>query len=68
MTRSTDGVVRDLQRSLLDAGDAQISRIVAMVDALPERGSADALIAPLRPRLARLHPRRRPSCSCRSIR
>jgi hypothetical protein len=40
------------------ASNAQILQIVALVDAMPERGAADALIAPLRPRLARLCPPR----------
>ena len=40
------------------ASDAQIAQIVALVDALPDRGVADALIAPLRRRLARLRPHR----------
>ena len=46
----------DVQASLAQAADAQIARVVAMVDALPDRGDADALIAPLRPRLAQLRP------------
>jgi hypothetical protein len=41
------------------ASNAQVLQIVALVDAMPERGVADALIAPLRPRLARLRPPRR---------
>lgn len=43
---------------LLSAADSRLRRVVAVVDALPERGEADALIAPLRPRLARLRPAR----------
>jgi hypothetical protein len=43
---------------LLPAADARLRRAVAIVDALPERGEADALIAPLRPRLAELRPPR----------
>ena len=39
----------------------QIRRIVAMVDGLADRGGLDALLAPLRPRLAVLHPARKPS-------
>ena len=50
--------LHDLQQNLASAGDAQIARIVAMVDAIPNRGVADALIAPLRPRLAQLRPAR----------
>ena len=43
---------------LAQAGDAQIARVVAMVDAMPQRGDADGLIAPLRSRLAQLRPAR----------
>jgi hypothetical protein len=53
-----DTEVRDLARSLAMAADERIRRVVAMVDAMPERGDADAVIAPLRPRLARLRPTR----------
>ncbi len=35
-----------------------MAQVVALVDALPQRGQADALIAPLRPRLALLAPSR----------
>ena len=52
--------VEQVQASLAQARDAQVARVVAMVDALPERGAADALIAPLRPRLAQLRPVRPP--------
>jgi hypothetical protein len=54
----TAGSVANIQTSLAHAADAQIARVVAMVDAMPQRGSADALIAPLRPRLAELRPSR----------
>ncbi len=47
-----------LRRDLLDAADGQVARVVAMVDRMTERGAADALIAPLRPRLAMLRPDR----------
>ena len=52
------GDIAPLRDHLLSAGDARLRRIVAVVDALPARGDADALIAPLRPRLARLRPPR----------
>ncbi len=48
--------VADLQASLAQAPDTQIARVVAMVDAMPQRGEADTLIAPLRARLAQLRP------------
>ena len=47
-----------LHEHLLSAADSRLRRVVAVVDALPARGEADALIAPLRPRLARLRPAR----------
>ncbi len=57
-TLPTLPILHDLQRNLAHAGDAQVERIVAMVDAMPNRGEADALIALLRPRLAHLRPAR----------
>lgn len=47
-------ILRTLRQDLAAARDDQVSRVVAMVDALPERGEADRLIAPLRGRLARI--------------
>ena len=52
------GEIRSLNRHLVSAQDVKILKVVAMVDALPARGDADSLIAPLRPRLAQLRPRR----------
>jgi hypothetical protein len=49
---------REMQRNLIAARDEQIARVVAMVDALADRSAADALIAPLRPRLMQLRPPR----------
>ena len=48
----------EVQRKLVQARDEQMARVVALVDALPQRGDADLLIAPLRPRLAQLAPGR----------
>lgn len=50
--------IRALHRHLVSAQDTQILKVVAMVDALPQRGQADSLIAPLRSRLAQLRPSR----------
>jgi hypothetical protein len=50
--------LRSVRRELVAADDARLRRVVAMVDSLPERGHADDLIAPLRPRLALLRPAR----------
>ena len=47
--------VRAVRRELVGAESRKIAQVVAMVDALPSRGQADALIAPLRPRLAQMH-------------
>ena len=50
--------VTDLRTHLLSAADSRLRRVVAAVDAMAQRGAADSLIAPLRPRLARLRPSR----------
>jgi len=50
--------IRALHSHLVSAQDTQILKVVAMVDALPQRGEADSLIAPLRARLAQLRPSR----------
>lgn len=47
-----------LHRSLASAQDAQITRLVAMVDRLRHRGVVDDLVAPFRSRLAQLRPAR----------
>jgi hypothetical protein len=48
----------DVRHQLGQARDEHLAQVVALVDALPQRGAADALIAPLRPRLALLAPMR----------
>lgn len=48
--------LRRLGGELVSAQDHKITRVVEMLDQLPHRGAADALLAPLRPRLARLRP------------
>ena len=55
---SADPNVHEVVTGLVQARDAQIARVVAMVDNMPDRGAADALIAPLRARLAQLRPAR----------
>ncbi|MFL5280577.1 MAG: hypothetical protein ACJ8AW_06175 [Rhodopila sp.] len=47
-----------ITRDVADAPDSQVMRIVATVDAMTDRGAADALIAPLRQRLVVLRPPR----------
>ena len=47
-------VLRQLQRALLTTSDAQLARIVGVLDKLEGRGGTDALIAPMRGRLAGL--------------
>jgi hypothetical protein len=51
--------LRSIGRELQGADDARLHRVVAMLDSLPDRGDADALLHPLRPRLAVLRPQRR---------
>ncbi len=48
--------VADVQRKLHRAADEQLAQVLALVDAMPSRGAADALIAPLRVRLAAIGP------------
>ena len=50
--------IRTLNRHLVAAEDEKILKILAMVDAMPQRGEADSLIEPLRARLAQLKLRR----------
>jgi hypothetical protein len=50
--------IRGVRRELASARDEQLARVVAVVDAMPERGEADALVAPFRERLAVLRPMR----------
>jgi hypothetical protein len=47
-----------ISRDVAGAPDSQVMWIIATVDAMTERGAADALIAPLRQRLAVLRPPR----------
>ncbi len=47
-------VLRSLRGDLQDTADQKLTKVVAMLDGLASRGDADALIAALRPRLARL--------------
>jgi len=58
LTRSSNPAIREVSRDLAGARDEQILKVVAMVDAMPHRGAADQLIAPLRGRLAQLRPPR----------
>ncbi len=47
--------IHQLGRVAADSADEQLQQVVRTVDALASRGHADALIAPLRPRLAEIH-------------
>jgi hypothetical protein len=49
-----NAAVREVRRELCAAEDEKIARVVRMVDQMVDRGAADALIAPLRPRLAEM--------------
>lgn len=51
--------LRAIRRILIAASDTQIRRVVALVDEMTQRGVADALIEPLRQRLAQLRPPRK---------
>ncbi len=48
--------IRSVTRDVAEADNARVMRVVATVDAMASRGSADQVIAPLRPRLAVLRP------------
>ena len=50
--------IKALRRLLVDARADQITRVVAMIDSLPERGEADDLLTPFRGRLAEITPPR----------
>ena len=58
INRSSNPAIREVARGLAAARDEQILQVVAMVDAMPNRGPADQLIAPLRARLALQRPPR----------
>lgn len=49
---------RRVRSALAAASDRAVTRVVAMVDAMEDRASADRLLDPLRPRLRRLRPAR----------
>jgi hypothetical protein len=57
-TPTRGSTIRALTLAVAGAPDPQIMRIVALVDAMMQRGSADLLIEPLRHRLATLRPPR----------
>jgi len=46
--------MREVVRELATARDSQVAQVVALIDAMQERGTADTLIAPLRARLRQL--------------
>src|SRR5262245_11942506 len=51
--------LRQLRSALATAEDSKIHLVLELVDRLETRGDADALIAPLRRRLAKLKPKRK---------
>ena len=53
-----DFLTHALTEAVIGAGDEQVTRIVAIVDSMSQRGRADLLIQPLRPRLTALRPPR----------
>lgn len=58
LARGVKSEIRGVRRELATARDTQLVKVVALVDAMPERGDADALVAPFRERLAVLRPTR----------
>lgn len=56
MTESRD--LRDMRQAISQASDLQLRRLVPVLDALPERGVANALLDGARPRLKHLRPPR----------
>lgn len=52
---SHDANIHALARAAANSADEQLQEVVKTVDAMASRGQADALIAPLRPRLAEIH-------------
>ena len=52
-------VIHGLQRTLALAADAQLAEVVSLVDAMPDRGEADSLLAPFRGRLLQIRPQRK---------
>jgi hypothetical protein len=52
------GALRQMRQALATAPDSSLGRIVGLLDALPDRGGADQLLAEARPRLRRLRPPR----------
>jgi hypothetical protein len=58
MTDHAGRPVRNLAQSVRTASDAQLLRLVAVLDRLPERGAADAVLDPVRRRLKALRPDR----------
>ena len=55
---AADGV-RALSKEFRNASDEKILKVTRMIDLLPDRGEADALLEPVRARLAALRPARR---------
>ncbi|WP_027284423.1 hypothetical protein [Rubritepida flocculans] len=50
--------LRDLARAARAASDSQLLRLVSVLDRLPRRGAADAVLEPVRHRLGALRPER----------
>ena len=58
LSRGVNAELRGVREELNAARDEQVARVVALVDSMLDRGAADALVAPLRARLAVLRPGR----------
>ncbi len=59
--KTANADITGVKRELASARDEQLTRVVALVDAMPDRGAADGLVAPFRERLAVLRPARPPN-------
>ncbi len=56
--KNSAAALHELRRNITTVRDEQLMRVVAAVDALPDRGAADTLLVMMRPRLAQLRPPR----------
>jgi hypothetical protein len=58
MNAASPAQLRELSRAAREATDSQLLRLVAVLDRLPRRGAADAVLEPVRHRLGALRPER----------
>jgi len=58
MTASDKTTITAVRQHVVEAADRQLVEVVALIDAMSDRGSADALVVPVRARLKQLRLRR----------